>query len=266
MTEQLRSAATTPTADAARGERYVLLYRLGPAWVAGLPVTDQALGPHRAYTQALFDAGRLAFAGPFLDDGGGGIAVLNVPDQAEAERILAADPAVASGVLEGEVRPCFPVVDSGRALAVRAARTDAAERNAETVRRLYAAVERRDGAAVWQAHDGAAVIHEAPSLPYGGEYRGADGVRRHAAGYVATWGPLQGEEDRRLAPEIIAEGDRVAVLWRQRARNPVTGEPFDQPAVTVHRLAAGRVVESRMFHFDTHAVREFLDRSSSPAG
>jgi uncharacterized protein len=265
MMEQLGSATPPPTADSAPGVHYVLLYRPGPAWVAGVPVTEQALGPHRAYAQALFEAGRLVFAGPFLDDGGG-VAVLNVRDRAEAERTLAADPAVASGVLVGEVRPCFPVVDGWGALAARVAGTDDAERNAETVRRLYAAVERRDGAAVWLAHDGAAVIHEAPSLPHGGEYRGADGVRRHAAGYVATWDPLQGEEDRRLAPEIIADGDRVAVIWRQRAWNPSTGERFDQPAVTIHRLVEGRVVESRMFHFDTHAVREFLNRSSSPAG
>jgi len=63
MTEHLGSAATTPTADSGHGEHYVLLYSPGPAWVAGLPVTEQALGPHHAYAQALFDAGRLAFAG-----------------------------------------------------------------------------------------------------------------------------------------------------------------------------------------------------------
>ena len=141
--------------------------------------------------------------------------------------------------------------------------TDVAARNAETVRRLYAAVERRDGPTVWQTHDETVRIEEAPSLPYGGVYRGLEGVARHAAGYLAAWDRLQDDAGRRLAPEIIADGDRVAVLWRQRARNPATGERLDQPAVTVHRLTGGRVVESRMFHFDTHALREFLRSTDS---
>jgi hypothetical protein len=136
-----------------------------------------------------------------------------------------------------------------------------AARNADIVRQLFAAVEHRDREAFMRAYDEGVVTHEAPSLPYGGEYRGASGVERHALEYTRAWDGLQGDEERRLDPEFIADGDRVAVLWRQRARHPTSGDTFDMPAVSIYRLRGGRIVESRMFHFDAGAVRDFLARA-----
>lgn len=167
--------------------------------------------------------------------------------------MLAADPAVAGGILVGEVRPWHPLFD-------RATRAGAAQ-SAEVVRQLFAAVERRDLDGFLRAYDEGVVVHEAPSLPYGGEYRGLEGLQRHALAYTRAWDELQGDEERRLEPEFVAEGDRVVVLWRQRARDPVNGDSFDMPAVSVYQLRDGRVIETRMFHFDTAAVRDFLDRA-----
>jgi uncharacterized protein (TIGR00369 family) len=112
-----------------------------------------------------------------------------------------------------------------------------------------------------QAYDPEVVIHEAASLPYGGDYQGAADVARHALGFNAAWTDLQSHEERALEPQFFAAGDRVAVLWRQRAHNPWTGERFDMPVVSVYRMRAGRVVESRMLHFDAAAVRGFLERA-----
>ena len=140
-----------------------------------------------------------------------------------------------------------------------------AARNVDLVRQLFAAVEHRDSGAFMRAYDERVVTHEAPSLPYGGEYRGPSGVERHAQEYLRAWDGLQGDEERRLDPEFIADGDRVAVLWRQRARHPATGDTFDMPAVSIYRLRGGRIVESRMFHFDAGAVRDFLARAHADA-
>lgn len=244
---------------------FALLYRPGPAWLAGRPVRVQPLAPHRAYAQTLFEQGRLLCAGPFLDDSGG-IALVRAATYEDAHDVLAGDPAVVRGVLVGEVRPWLALFDWTRALEARLAAHEDAERNAEAVRDLFRAVETRAPDALWRGYDGSVTIHEEPSLPYGGEYHGPDGVQRHTLGYLDTWDALQGDAERRLDPEVIAAGDRVAVLYHHRARNAATGEALDSPVVGLYRLANGRVVDARMFHFDAPAVVAFWRRTQSDPG
>ncbi len=100
-------------ADTAAGERFVVVYRPGPAWRAGRKVTEQDLRDHYYFLKALFEAGKLTLAGPFLDDTGG-MAVFRARDRAEAERTLATDPAVVSGVLIGELRPFRAAFDAAQ--------------------------------------------------------------------------------------------------------------------------------------------------------
>jgi uncharacterized protein YciI/ketosteroid isomerase-like protein len=258
------AAAASGTTDAGR-LLFALVFRPGPAWVRGAPVGAQPLAPHLAHMKRLWQAGRLVLAGPFLDDRGG-LAVIEAGSLEEAMRVLAADPAVASGVMTAEVHPWRTVFDRARAAAAGTGARGTAEdrgparRNVDAIRALYAAIEARDADAVWRVHADDVVVHEAPSLPYGGTYFGPDGVRRHAFGYVAAWNPVQRDEDRRLDPELVADGDRVAVLWHQRAHDHATGEAMDMPMVTIHTMVGGRVVESRMFHFDTVVLRDLLAR------
>ena len=53
---------------------------------------------------SLFEKGFLKFAGPFAD-GKGGAVVLEVANEAEAQALVADDPAVKSGVFVHEVHP-----------------------------------------------------------------------------------------------------------------------------------------------------------------
>lgn len=135
---------------------------------------------------------------------------------------------------------------------------DETARNLEVLRRVYHAIERRDAATIFAAHHPDVVVHEPPGLPYGGTWRGLDGVRRHAAGFIAAWGQLQRPEDRGLDPRFVASGDTIVALWRLRAWSPVAGAALDEPAVTVHRFAAGLIAESRMYYFRLEAIRAFL--------
>lgn len=137
--------------------------------------------------------------------------------------------------------------------------------NREMVLRLYAAVEARDIEPMYDIYAPEVVIHEAPSLPYGGEFRGHDGVRAHGLSYLATWDPHQTPQDRRLDPRVSADGDRVFVAWRQRAHGS-DGQRLDLPAVSEYLLRSGRVVESRMLHFDTAAILAFLARQETRTG
>ncbi len=247
------------------GAMFALLYRPGPRWVRGEPLDRQPLAAHRAYLEGLARAGRVAIAGPLLD-AAEGLAVLRVADAEAAAAVLADDPAVHDGVLVGEVRRWLPLI--GDMAAGQRATADV-----EAVRRVFAAVEARGDPAEREARRAVyrdcyapeAAIHDAPSLPYGGDYEGLDAVERHAWGYNAAWNGLQDAAERALDPEFLAGGDRVAVLWRQRGHDPVTGERFDMPAVSVFELRGCRVVDARMFHFDAGAAAAFLERAKAAA-
>lgn len=131
-----------------------------------------------------------------------------------------------------------------------------------TVRKLFEAVARRDAGAYFGAYHPDILINEAPSLPYGGDYRGLEGALRHAERFRAAWDRFQSEDNRELEPEFLAIGNRVIVLWRLRAR-ATNGDGIDLPVVSIYRLHDGKIIESRMFPFDTAALVRFLGRAGT---
>jgi len=140
-------------------------------------------------------------------------------------------------------------------------KSSTAQLNAEKARLLFEAVEHRNRDGIAAIYDQNIVINEAPSLPYGGEYQGHEGALRHGLGYRSAWDRFQRSSARGLAPQFIAQGDHVVVLWRQKAENGETGEKIDLPAVSVYRFADGKIVDSRMFHFDTASLLKFLSQA-----
>jgi uncharacterized protein len=108
------------------------------------------------------------------------------------------------------------------------------------------------------------VIHEAPSLPYGGDYHGHEGAIQHVNGYYRTWDAFKPRELIESAmqeqPYIFLETteDYVVVLWRAIAVAPVSGRKIDLPEVGVYKVRDGKVVESWMFLQDTVAILDFL--------
>lgn len=138
----------------------------------------------------------------------------------------------------------------------------AASREVAVLETLFAAVEERDGAPMGRLYAPDVVIHEAPCLPYGGEYRGLAGVMEHAVAYTLAWDRLQTVADRRMDPRFFAADEWVLVAWRQRAHG--AGGALDMPMVSQYRLADLRIVESRMLAFDTVALVAFL-RAQPPA-
>jgi uncharacterized protein YciI len=67
---------------------------------------SRIVGEHYDYLTALRDEGKLVVAGPSIVPGDTiGIGVLTVDDEDEVRAIVAADPAVSSGVMTAEIRP-----------------------------------------------------------------------------------------------------------------------------------------------------------------
>ena len=109
-------------------------------------------------------------------------------------------------------------------------------------------------------------IHEAASLPYGGDYHGLEGALRHGQGFRAAWDRFQPHEARGLNPRIVADDDHVVVLWHHKVENAVSGDRLELPAVSVYRMENAKIANSRMFHFDTAALLHFLERNVASSG
>jgi uncharacterized protein YciI len=86
---------------------FAFIYRPGPAWKPGLPMAQQDLRPHAGYIARLAAEGRVVAAGGWAS-ADGGMAVLRAADADEAARLLAADPAVTSGIFQADLRRWAP--------------------------------------------------------------------------------------------------------------------------------------------------------------
>ena len=93
--EQLQAAAKTS---------FLVIYRPGPAWLVGKPVSEQPLKEHGKYMLSLYVKGSMKLAGPLTDNAGGAV-VLAVADESEAKAIVTEDPAVKSGIFVYEMHP-----------------------------------------------------------------------------------------------------------------------------------------------------------------
>ncbi|MBV9094950.1 MAG: hypothetical protein JO132_13940 [Streptosporangiaceae bacterium] len=82
---------------------YAIIYTPGPAWIAGRPADQQALGAHNEYLKKLRAADTLLQVS-YSSDGKTEVAVFEVKSQAEARQLLAMDPAVRTGILNAELR------------------------------------------------------------------------------------------------------------------------------------------------------------------
>jgi uncharacterized protein YciI len=74
----------------------------------GVEKEHELLQAHWAYLQELKASGKLVVAGPsWIGDDPFGIGVFDLKEREEVEAIVAADPAVTSGLLTAEIRPMW---------------------------------------------------------------------------------------------------------------------------------------------------------------
>ena len=88
---------------------YVIEYKPGSAWRAGVPMNKQALGPHAAYWKHLAAEGRAIAAGPYRDIDGG-MAIVTAATVDDARAIVASDPAVSSNVFVAQLHEWSPLI------------------------------------------------------------------------------------------------------------------------------------------------------------
>lgn len=82
---------------------FLCVYRPGPRWLPGKPLAEQPLREHGRYMLELYRRGVMRLAGRFADDSGGAM-LFGADDEASAQAIVAADPAVVAGTFSYELR------------------------------------------------------------------------------------------------------------------------------------------------------------------
>jgi ketosteroid isomerase-like protein len=140
--------------------------------------------------------------------------------------------------------------------------------DAEVVLGVFEAVEQRDREKLFELCHEDVEFHDAASLPYGGSTRGRDALRERLETapertWLGTWEPLQPtERERRMEPRVVATaGGEVVVSYRQRAVGP-DGERYDAPVVGIYEVRDGKFARAQMFHYDTAALVDFLERAA----
>src|SRR5262245_41124027 len=139
--------------------------------------------------------------------------------------------------------------------------------DADVVLGVIRAVEERDAAKLLELYHPDVQFHEAPSLPYGGMVDGMPSLIRQIETapqntWLGTWEPFQPTgAERRFDPRVISEKDwEVVVLYQMHAVAP-DGERFDSPVIGLYEVRDGKFARAQMFHFDTQAINEFLERA-----
>lgn len=99
------------------------------------------------------------------------------------------------------------------------------------------------------------VFHEAPNLPYGGDYRGKDGLLEVLG---ALGNVLQSPN---VGPLTIALAeDRAITMFTIRATAASTGEQIDVPICEVIMVKGGKIQSITPYYFNPDPVLQAADR------
>lgn len=103
------------------------------------------------------------------------------------------------------------------------------------------------------------VLHQAAALPYGGQWRGHDGMQRFFAAMSRTWA-----EFAMVDQQFLSTAATAVVLTHVRARARATGARLEFPILQTLRIVDGVIVEVRPFYWDTAAIAVACGQTAAP--
>ncbi|TLS45393.1 nuclear transport factor 2 family protein [Streptomyces montanus] len=95
------------------------------------------------------------------------------------------------------------------------------------------------------------VLHQADGLPYGGTWRGHEGLERFFLAMSQVWESFDMAEQ-----DFLATGETAVVLTQVRARARATGRELTFPILQTISMRDGRISEVRPFYWDTAAIAD----------
>jgi uncharacterized protein len=121
----------------------------------------------------------------------------------------------------------------------------------QAIRSAFERLSAGDPGGIMELADPDIVLHFPESLPYGGPYRGHEGLGE----LLAQFGEWYGDDLRIQVDDVAhAGGDRLLVMLHATATARKTGEPFESWHAELWRMRDARCVELRNFYWDTAAV------------
>jgi ketosteroid isomerase-like protein len=124
----------------------------------------------------------------------------------------------------------------------------------EVIGDYLAAMERGDREAAVALYADDVVMHVPGRSAFAGERRGRDAVMAYLRAALER---AESGVEVELVDLLAGEGDRVALLLRERLRGP-RGELLLRRA-NVYTVRAGRIAEIRIFEHDQYAVDAYLE-------
>jgi hypothetical protein len=121
------------------------------------------------------------------------------------------------------------------------------EENLATITMLYAALAARDVSVIGTLFSEDVEVFQTPSLPWGGSYRGHDGL------FTFFLALTENIESQVETEDLFAAGDHVVQRGRTRGTVKATGAGFDIAEVHVFELTDGKIVRYQAF-IDTPAM------------
>ena len=103
------------------------------------------------------------------------------------------------------------------------------------------------------------VLYQADSLPYGGVWRGHDGLERFFLAMSRAW-----EAFEMVDQEFLSDTSPLVVLTRVRARARATGRELRFPILRTITVVDGLIAEVHPFYWDTAVIGEACSVSPSP--
>jgi uncharacterized protein len=93
------------------------------------------------------------------------------------------------------------------------------------------------------------VLHQAEALPYGGTWRGHEGMARFFLAMSEVW-----ESFNMVEQEFLATGATAVVLTQVHVRARATGRELAFPILQTVTVKDGQIIEIRPFYWDTAAI------------
>ncbi|MEI5101455.1 nuclear transport factor 2 family protein [Streptomyces sp. PmtG] len=98
------------------------------------------------------------------------------------------------------------------------------------------------------------VLHQADALPYGGTWRGHEGLERFFLAMSDTWAEFAIAEQEFVADGGPGPSGTAVVRSDIRARSRATGRALAFPILQTVRVESGRIAEVHPFYWDTAAI------------
>ena len=128
--------------------------------------------------------------------------------------------------------------------------------NKQTIQRMYDAFNKGDIDAVLANLTDDFAWYAPGAAPFAGQRSGRDEMRNYFA-ELNRWMQI----DEFDADEVLADGDKVVVLGRQRATVRETGSHFETRWAHVYTIRNGKVAAGEVYT-DTHAVASAFGQST----